>query len=101
LTKTKSQVDDSSLLVPSQQTIEQKDKTQAIDSQATPSAPALGKQPSANNLPIECNRNIYNCDDFSTQAEAQKVFEYCGGSANDIHRLDGDGDGVACEGLST
>ncbi len=48
---------------------------------------------------IECASNVYNCKDFTTQAEAQAVFEYCGGSANDIHHLDGDGDGVACESL--
>ena len=46
-----------------------------------------------------CSSNLYNCDDFSTQAEAQKVFEYCGGVGNDIHRLDGDKDGLACESL--
>ena len=31
--------------------------------------------------------------------EAQKVFEYCGGINNDIHKLDGDNDGLACESL--
>ncbi len=46
-----------------------------------------------------CGSNIYNCDDFSTHAEAQRLFECCGGVRNDIHRLDRDGDGVACETL--
>jgi micrococcal nuclease len=46
-----------------------------------------------------CSANIYDCSDFSTQAEAQRVFEYCGGINNDIHWLDGDNDGIACESL--
>jgi len=52
-----------------------------------------------NNLGHICNYNAYNCSDFDTHAEAQAVFEACGGVNNDIHRLDGDGDGVACEWL--
>ncbi len=47
----------------------------------------------------DCSSNVYNCADFLTYAEAQKVFEYCGGIDNDIHRLDGDEDGLACESL--
>ncbi len=47
----------------------------------------------------DCNSNKYNCTDFKTQSEAQNVFETCGGTANDVHRLDSDGDGVACESL--
>ena len=38
-----------------------------------------------------------DCSDFSTQAEAQRFFEQAG--PGDPHRLDGDGDGVACESL--
>jgi len=41
----------------------------------------------------------YNCDDFSTQAEAQAFFIKIGGTGNDLYRLDGDKDGVACESL--
>jgi len=48
---------------------------------------------------IICNINYYNCGDFDTQSEAQNVFDFCGGVGNDIHWLDGDGDGVVCEGL--
>lgn len=43
-----------------------------------------------------CESDTYNCGDFITQAEAQEVFEYCG---EDIHRLDADGNGLACESL--
>lgn len=51
----------------------------------------------ANNF--ECSRNAYNCSDFGTQAEAQSAFESCGGSSNDIHKLDADSDGEVCESL--
>ena len=47
----------------------------------------------------ECMSNVYNCSDFKTQAEAQYVFEFCGGTANDIHKLDRDKDGKVCETL--
>ena len=42
----------------------------------------------------ECSYNIYNCSDFNSQEEAQKVFEIC---ENDVHDLDRDNGGVACE----
>ncbi len=48
---------------------------------------------------VECNSNTYNCGDFQTQAEAQEVYEACGGVSNDIHKLDGNLDGEACESL--
>jgi len=41
----------------------------------------------------------YNCDDFATQPEAQVFFDNAGGVANDINRLDGNKDGVACQSL--
>ena len=44
-----------------------------------------------------CNYDAYNCADFNTQAEAQVVMIYCGD--DDIHYLDGDDDGIACESL--
>ena len=47
----------------------------------------------------ECSRNAYNCSSFKTQAEAQAAFESCGGSSNDVHKLDADGDGRVCESL--
>lgn len=46
-----------------------------------------------------CDPNEYNCDDFETQKQAQAVFESCGGRGHDIHGLDRDGNGIACEGL--
>jgi len=41
----------------------------------------------------------YNCDDFSSQPEAQSFFQKVGGTGNDLNRLDGDKDGSACESL--
>ncbi len=41
----------------------------------------------------------YNCDDFDTQPEAQSFYKKVGGLGNDLNRLDGDKDGVACESL--
>lgn len=50
--------------------------------------------------PLVCSSNVYNCDDFSTHNEAQSVFEYCKAEVGtDIHDLDRDGDGLACENL--
>ena len=39
-----------------------------------------------------------DCDDFSSQSEAQEFFED-NGTSSDPHNLDRDGDGVACESL--
>jgi len=44
-----------------------------------------------------CSANIYNCTDFSSHAQAQAVYEQCGGVNNDVHGLDRDKDGSACE----
>jgi hypothetical protein len=41
----------------------------------------------------------YNCDDFATQQESQRFFDNAGGLSNDVNRLDGNKDGVACQAL--
>lgn len=47
-----------------------------------------------------CEENVYNCGDFSTQSEAQEVYDTCTSAENrDRHGLDRDGDGVACQAL--
>jgi micrococcal nuclease len=61
--------------------------------------PSLPAEPTLPKKEIICSYNAYNCSDFSTHAEAQKAFDYCGGITNDIHRLDADKDGLACEAL--
>ena len=63
--------------------------TPAQEATATPTPTATRPDP-------EDDRN---CSDFSTWQEAQGFFESEGGPASDPHRLDGDGDGVACESL--
>lgn len=50
--------------------------------------------------PGACGEDLYNCGNFSTQAEAQAVYDTCFPSAGDVHGLDNDGDGVVCEGLA-
>lgn len=50
--------------------------------------------------PCSCEGNLYNCVDFSTQAEAQTCYDFClTQTGQDIHRLDGRGDGRACRSL--
>lgn len=44
-----------------------------------------------------CDLNSYNCSDFRTQSEAQLVMDSC--TNKDVHNLDGDDDGEACEDL--
>lgn len=76
-----------------------------IDSSATaPVAPEIKPtetivKPPETKSQCECSSNKYNCPDFKTQAEAQALFECCGGTSNDIHRLDSDKDGKVCESL--
>jgi len=55
--------------------------------------------PVGNNSGYICSSNTYNCTDFKTHTEAQSAYEACGGVSNDIHKLDADHDGEACESL--
>jgi len=60
--------------------------------------PSPSTQPSP--PPCDCSGDIYNCSGFSTHAEAQACYEYCKSlGRGDIHRLDSDNDGIACESL--
>lgn len=48
--------------------------------------------------PCDCDRNLYNCRDFQSQAEAQTCHDYCMEIVGrDVHKLDGGGDGLVCE----
>ena len=61
---------------------------------------ACGQLVNAATGPCDCDRNLYNCRDFDTQAEAQTCFQYCLDTQNrDVHNLDGGGDGFVCESL--
>lgn len=71
-----------------------------------PAAPAatpttgLTEPPSDEAPTCSCTSNTYNCPDFTTHHEAQACYAYCvEQGAGDIHRLDGNGDGQACESL--
>jgi hypothetical protein len=70
-----------------------------------PPAPTLTATPSPTpthtTQPVcDCSYNRYNCSDFATQWAAQQCFDHCWDvRGDDIHRLDSDGDGIACEAL--
>lgn len=49
--------------------------------------------------PEKISRGDYNCSDFNTWEESQKVFIRDNGIKNDPYNLDNDRDGVACESL--
>ena len=46
---------------------------------------------------VICSYDFYNCSDFGNQTDAQRTFDICGGINNDIHKLDGDNNGIPCE----
>ena len=74
-----------------------------IACQSLPGAPSdesisnssIGRKPTPTPKP----KDTHNCSDFDTWSEAQDFFESEGGPASDPHRLDRDGDGVACQSL--
>jgi hypothetical protein len=48
--------------------------------------------------PCDCDHDDFTCDDFTTHEEAQACLDYCWTQAgSDIHHLDSNGDGIACE----
>ncbi|MGB4873002.1 MAG: thermonuclease family protein [Candidatus Promineifilaceae bacterium] len=50
--------------------------------------------------PCDCGKNRYNCADFSVQTDAQACFDFClEQTGEDVHKLDGGGDGRVCESL--
>ena len=53
-----------------------------------------------NGVEYDCTYNRYDCKDFPEWADAQTLFIYCKTEGKgDIHYLDGDNDGTACEEL--
>ncbi|MFH1187860.1 MAG: thermonuclease family protein [bacterium] len=55
--------------------------------------------PEPQSTECECSSNKYSCADFKTHSEAQAIYDCCGGADSDIHNLDNDKDGEACESL--
>lgn len=48
----------------------------------------------------DCSGNTLNCSAFGTHSSAQACFAYCWEQVGfDVHQLDGDADGLACESL--
>jgi hypothetical protein len=63
----------------------------------TPPPPTQPPAPASCNI---CSYDEYNCGDFSTHNQAQACFDYCWSIVGyDVHNLDRDGDGIACESL--
>lgn len=81
----------------------------AATTPAGPSAsapPAATCAPGATPAPPYSTTPLYDssgpdlsCGDFPTQADAQILFETAGGPEVDRHRLDPDGNGIACQDL--
>lgn len=62
--------------------------------------PAATAAPAQGNAVCSCSGDSLNCSDFSSHSSAQACFSYCMSvGAGDIHRLDRDGNGSACESL--
>ncbi|MFA7286308.1 MAG: YHYH domain-containing protein [Patescibacteria group bacterium] len=61
---------------------------------------ARATSPSVEPSAAVCNFDLYNCSDFASGEKAQATFLVCGGINKDIHQLDKDNDGLACEELS-
>ncbi|OGM29525.1 hypothetical protein A2630_00845 [Candidatus Woesebacteria bacterium RIFCSPHIGHO2_01_FULL_44_10] len=45
----------------------------------------------------DCTTDIYDCESFASQDEAQLLFNFCTHTVGDIHNLDSDSDLVACD----
>lgn len=70
-----------------------------LQEQARDSGAGMWRRPDLTG-PCDCDRNLYDCRDFSTQDEAQTCFDYCRETTGeDVHHLDGGGDGRVCESL--
>ena len=70
-----------------------------IACQSLPGAPGKPTPTPVSAAPTSDTFQDRNCSDFDTWQEAQAFFESEGGPSSDPHRLDGDGDGVACQSL--
>ncbi len=45
-----------------------------------------------------CRSDRYNCADFETRCKARDMYDCCMRKVGyDVHNLDGDSDGIACE----
>jgi len=71
-----------------------------IPTQASEPTPTFSPEPTPTKRVItcDCSSNLYNCSDFDDSYSAQGCFTYCQSiDRGDVHELDRDGDGNACE----
>lgn len=67
---------------------------------ATSAPPTQPPPPTEASAICSCSGDLYNCGDFGTHNAAQACFNYCVSiGAGDIHGLDRNNDGMACESL--
>ncbi len=77
--------------------VAQTDALRELQRQAQDAAAGMWSRPDLVG-PCDCDRNLYDCRDFESQAEAQTCYDYCMETVGrDVHRLDGGGDGLVCE----
>jgi len=58
----------------------------------------LTTPPGSSPATCQCTSDLYSCSDFLTHDEAQACYDYCRGQGKgDVHHLDSNNDGVACE----
>lgn len=73
--------------------------------QAPPTLPPPTQPPQPLPAPAGCSvcsHNAYNCKHFSSQNQAQSCYQYCLEQVGrDVHDLDRDNDGIACESLGS
>ena len=48
-------------------------------------------------ISIPCEKDELDCNNFVSQKVAQELYERCGGVGFDVHNLDPDENGIACE----
>lgn len=74
--------------------------TQTPTATSTATATATATETDVVPGPCRCNADVRNCSDFNTQPEAQACMQFCiSQGQGDIHNLDGDANGKACESL--
>lgn len=77
--------------------------TQAPTATETPEPPTVTPEPTAvppTNTPYtcDCSGDVYNCKSFVSDWDAQQCYRYCLNQTGvDVHDLDRDSDGNACE----
>lgn len=73
---------------------------EAVEATLIPKTPTVMPTPTRADVCYCSDGDIYNCSDFSGHAQAQVCYDSCmSGGRGDVHKLDRDKDGIACETL--